>query len=135
MSVLSEKGETLVESLPVYAQEDTTIRALLDAVGKELQRLDDYLSNLRATLQPQTATDEFLRYWESFLDLPVAPDAMHSGSIRLTLRYAAEALARALAGNPFSMPSPKMLRGNTRKIQMPLATTSPTAFASTECSS
>ena len=76
MSVLSEKGETLVESLPVYAQEDTTIRALLDAVGKELQRLDDYLSNLRATLQPQTATDEFLRYWESFLDLPVAPDGI-----------------------------------------------------------
>lgn len=63
----------MVESLPVYAQEDGTIRALLDAVGKELQRIEDYLSDLRDTLQPQTATGDFLNYWESFLSLPVAP--------------------------------------------------------------
>ena len=79
----------------MYAQEDSTVRALLDAVGKELQRIDDYLTNFRATLQPQTAEGEFLEYWESFLDLPVAPEGI---SDRQRLSTINAAVRRRTAG-------------------------------------
>lgn len=85
----------MVESLPIYEQSDPTIRSFLDAVGKELQRIDDYLSVLRATIQPKDSSDEFLRYWESFLDLPVEPAGV---SVAQRHRTISAAIRRRTAG-------------------------------------
>lgn len=72
----------------MYEQSDPTIRALLDAVGRELQRIEDYLLGLQASTPPQNASDQFLRYWESFLDLPVEPAGVSVTQRRVTINAA-----------------------------------------------
>lgn len=80
----------MVDSLPVYSQDDQVTRSLLDAVGKELQRIEDFLLSIQDTIQPQNADEKFLRYWESFLTLPVDPpgvsDAQRLNTINAAVR-------------------------------------------------
>jgi len=73
MTTMSDKGTELLQDLPEYEQDDPTIRAMINALGNELQRIDDYLLGLNESLQVAHATGDLLSYWEKFLDLPVDP--------------------------------------------------------------
>lgn len=73
MTTMSDKGTELLLDLPEYEQDDPTIRGIINAVANELQRIDDYLLGLNASLQVANATGDLLSYWEHFLDLPVDP--------------------------------------------------------------
>lgn len=73
MTTMSDKGTELLQDLPEYEQDDPTIRAMINAFGNELQRIDDYLLGLNESLQVAHATGDLLSYWEQFLDLPVDP--------------------------------------------------------------
>ena len=86
----------MVEALPVYAQHDEAINQLLSAVGRELERIEEHLLSIQATIQPQNASEMFMRYWESFLSLPVAPQI--SNARRLTTINAAVRRRRAGPG-------------------------------------
>jgi hypothetical protein len=73
---LTDKGAAILDDMPYYAQTDPVIRAFINAVGAELKRIEDYLLDLRERLIPINATEDLLRYWEEFLDLPVQPDGV-----------------------------------------------------------
>ena len=75
------KGTELLSDLPEYEQDDPTIRAVVNAVANELQRIEDYLLGLNAALQVTQATGVLLSYWESFLALPVDPRDTEGNSI------------------------------------------------------
>ena len=74
--VLDDRAESLLADLPVYGQDDPTIRAFVRAVSLELGRIEDYLTEVRSQLMPLEATGEFLTRWEEFLDLPVQPEGV-----------------------------------------------------------
>jgi hypothetical protein len=93
--VLSEKGQTMVNDLPSYLQSDPTTQALLNAVGNELQLLEDYLLELREKLLPARSTGELLAYWEGFLGLPVNPDGV---SVQQRINTVQAAVRRRNAG-------------------------------------
>jgi uncharacterized protein YmfQ (DUF2313 family) len=62
--------------LPYYWQGEPWAEAILDAMGRELQRCDDRLEAVRKGMLPQFATDgpngKFLSIWEAMMGLPVA---------------------------------------------------------------
>ena len=81
--------------MPEYAQQDRAITGLLDAVGRELERLDDYLVEFRTSSLPLEASGDFLTYWERFLELPVNPDGVTESKRHDVVRAA---IARRAAG-------------------------------------
>lgn len=81
--------------MPEYAQQDRAITGLLDAVGRELERLDDYLTEFRTASLPLEASGDYLAYWERFLDLPIEPDGVTESKRRDVVRAA---IARRSAG-------------------------------------
>lgn len=83
--MLSENGQAMLEDMPDYAQSDPTLQALFNAVGNELDRLEQYLTELRDTLAPALASGELLTYWERFLGLPENLDASTEDRIDLVL--------------------------------------------------
>ena len=62
MTTMSDKGTELLQDLPEYEQDDPTIRAMINALGNELQRIDDYLLGLNESLQVAHATGDLLSY-------------------------------------------------------------------------
>ena len=95
MTELTDKGASILDDMPYYAQTDPVIRAFINSVAKELQRIEDYLLDLRERLLPVEATDELLRYWEGFLDVPVAPEGVSVERRKATIQAA---IARRTAG-------------------------------------
>lgn len=61
--------------MPPYYREDPAVQALLDAGARELQRVEDALSNIRERFFPHNADDtlNMLSIWEATLGLPVRP--------------------------------------------------------------
>lgn len=80
----AELGATtqgLLDDLPPYEADDTAIRTLIDAVGRELARLDDFITYVRDHIPPQSADDTYglLQMWEAFYGLPISPDGITVG--------------------------------------------------------
>jgi hypothetical protein len=85
----------MLADMPVYAQTDPFIAALLNAVGRELERIDEYLADFRERSFPLKASGEFLAYWERFLDLPVNPEGVTDSNRHNFIRAA---VAKRTAG-------------------------------------
>lgn len=75
MAVLSERGNAMLDKLPPYLSDDDMIQRLVDAWGRELQRIEDFLDVLREKLRPQNADDEYgiLGLWERVAEIPIEP--------------------------------------------------------------
>lgn len=75
MADLSAKAQSILDDLPVYAQEDRIIQAIVQAAAAEIERIEQFLAFLRVTLTPIESDDTYniLSYWESFVGLPVDP--------------------------------------------------------------
>jgi hypothetical protein len=78
MTVLSVKGEELLEDLPPYLEEDTVVQGIVDSGARELERIETFLEVLRTKTFPQNADDEYrlLALWEEALGLPIEPEGV-----------------------------------------------------------
>lgn len=85
----------MLADMPVYAQTDAVIAALLTAVGREMERIDDFLIEFRSASLPLEASGEYLSYWERFLDLPVEPEGVTESARQSYIRAA---IARRTTG-------------------------------------
>jgi uncharacterized protein YmfQ (DUF2313 family) len=84
---VSPMGERLLGFLPPYFHTDPAVVALVDALARELERLEAAAARLRdAGFFPHRLTaDGYLRLWESIYGLPVAPEGASEASRRNTL--------------------------------------------------
>jgi hypothetical protein len=75
---LSDMGDKILSHLPSYFWEDVMVLQTIDAVGRELARLEGRMLDVRWRLYPQNADDRYglLGMWEDLLDLPVKPDGV-----------------------------------------------------------
>lgn len=64
----------MIETMPPYYRDNSIIEGILDACGREMQRIADRVDVLRTAFFPQTADDTYktLSMWEMLLTLPVA---------------------------------------------------------------
>lgn len=64
----------MIDTMPAYYRGNSIIEGILDAVGRELQRIEDRLNFIRTGMFPQNADDTYkqLSLWEELLGLPVA---------------------------------------------------------------
>lgn len=69
--------ERMLSYMPPWFRSDPMVQAILDALGREQQRIADAAEAVGLGLFPQNATDgpygNFLSLWETLLGLPVAP--------------------------------------------------------------
>lgn len=65
----------MLATIPSYYDGNSFVEGFLDALGRELQRIEDRYNAIRTGLFPQTADDTYklLSLWELLLNLPVAP--------------------------------------------------------------
>lgn len=65
----------MLDTMPPFYRASSTIQGLLDALGREVQRFEDFLNDFRFRLFPQNADDKYrtLGMWELLLGLPVEP--------------------------------------------------------------
>lgn len=75
MRVLSPEANRLLADLPPYLQDAPEAQAVENAVGNELQRIEDTAGRIASKMLPHNADDEFrsLGMWELLLKLPVEP--------------------------------------------------------------
>jgi len=92
----------MLADMPTYAQRDQVIRSLFNAVANELERIDDYLFNMREQALPLFSSDRFLTYWEDFLGLPVNPEGVTIERRRSTIAAAVQKRTGAGAGRGWS---------------------------------
>lgn len=95
MRVLADKPQEILEDLPASVWADPATQALVKAVGNELQRIEDFLMEIRVTLSPTTATGTALAYWEGFLGLPKNPEGATEDERRAIVKVA---IARRSSG-------------------------------------
>lgn len=67
--------DRMFSRVPPYYRDSTFMQAFLDAMGREVQRIQDKADELRLQLYPQNADDTFgiLSLLETIFGLPVAP--------------------------------------------------------------
>lgn len=96
-ATLSEKAEDVLLDLPPDVADDPLIQRIIDAVTRELARIEEYLTDLAQMTHPQNATDEYrlLGLWEAFLGLPVEAAGVALEARRSTLLTA---IGRRYAG-------------------------------------
>jgi Uncharacterised protein conserved in bacteria (DUF2313) len=72
---LSDMGDKILSHLPPYFWEDAMVLQTIDAVGRELARLESRMLDVRHRLYPQNSDDRYgiLGMWEDLLGLPVNP--------------------------------------------------------------
>jgi hypothetical protein len=65
----------MFDTMPPFYAPDSMLQGIMDALGRELQRFEDYLNDLRFRMFPQNADDKYrtLGMWEMMLGLPVEP--------------------------------------------------------------
>jgi hypothetical protein len=79
--VMSEQGLLLLEDLPHYFRDDPQVRGYVDAVSRELERVealidtvcDQWFSDIGMS---GVMVNEYLSIWEFNLGLPIAPQGM-----------------------------------------------------------
>lgn len=102
-------------SMPPYYLGNSIMEGLLDAVGRELQRVSDRKDAIQLDFQPSTSPDAFggLQLWELLLGLPVNPPVSITTRRNLVLATLAargegsgtawiDALNKALGGTPWT---------------------------------
>lgn len=64
----------MIETMPPFYLSNGQVEGILDAAGRELQRIEDRAAQIRRGFMPQTSDDTFkqLLMWEMLLGLPVA---------------------------------------------------------------
>lgn len=74
---MSAKGQALLDDSPYYYAQDDAALAVLDSLGRELQRVEDLIVDIRDRFAfPHLAQDDeygSLPFWERLLGLPIAP--------------------------------------------------------------
>lgn len=72
---LSFMGTKLLDDMPPYLQDSPEAQAVENALGNELQRIQDAADRFRSKVLPSSADDEFrtMGIWELTLGLPVEP--------------------------------------------------------------
>lgn len=84
-----------LDDVPPIMREDPDLQAVYYCASMEAQRLEARIEDVRAQLNPVTATETGLTLWEALLRLPAA-----SGGTVATRRTAVVARLRSLAGDP-----------------------------------
>lgn len=74
-AVISQEGAVMVGRMPHYYNEDPAVAAFIDALARELKRLEDFLRIMRTQWFPQNAADDYdqLAIREQQLGVPVKP--------------------------------------------------------------
>lgn len=72
MTTLSDTARRLLADLPPFEQASPTIQRTLDAMARELDRVDVAVDAVRAETMPSTSAI-VLRVWEALFKLPVEP--------------------------------------------------------------
>jgi uncharacterized protein YmfQ (DUF2313 family) len=67
--------QRMIETMPPYYRGESFIEGFMDAVGRELQRVEDRAAAIQQGMFPQNTDDVYrlLSMWELLLGLPVAP--------------------------------------------------------------
>lgn len=67
--------QRMIDNMPPFYRGESFIEGLLDAVGRELQRVEDRAGAIQQGMFPQNTDDAYklLSLWELLLGLPVAP--------------------------------------------------------------
>jgi hypothetical protein len=75
---MSLKADELLADLPPYEADSVWVQDVMDAVGREVERLDEFTEFIREGLRPQNATDQYrlLGMWETLMGLPVEPSGV-----------------------------------------------------------
>lgn len=89
---LSEKGEEMLADLPPYEADSEWVQDLIDAVGREVERLDAFIEAIRGGSRPQNATNAYhlLGLWEQMMGLPVEPEGVNESTRRNRVKAAAQ---------------------------------------------
>lgn len=74
-SAVSAITTRMLATIPSYYNGNSFLEGIFDAVGRELQRVEDRANAIRQGFFPQNADDTYklLSLWELLLGLPVAP--------------------------------------------------------------
>jgi hypothetical protein len=72
-AVITEKGWQMLDMLPPVLRDSPEYQAAIHAYARELERLEAAIEYVRAQLNPITAGEEGLRWWEVLLGLPIEP--------------------------------------------------------------
>lgn len=75
LTTVQQKALDMLDSLPAWYESAPIALEILDAIGRELQRVEDFLVALRLGFFPQNADDTYglLSAWESMTGLAVQP--------------------------------------------------------------
>jgi Bacteriophage Mu-like, Gp48 len=81
---LTARAEAMLANMPPYEADDEFIQDFVNALAKEFQRLQDYVTALVEQLRPQNADDTWglLSLYELLAGLPVKPEAVSEESRR-----------------------------------------------------
>lgn len=95
---LSAKATELLEEMPPYLADSPWVQDMTDAVGREFERLEEFINYLRDHLRPTTASDEYrlLGLWEAAMGLPVEPEGV---PLATRVNRVAAGARRRLAGS------------------------------------
>jgi hypothetical protein len=88
--VMTESGELRLEELPHYFRNDPQVRGYIDALSRELDRVEELINSVRECwfasdsvkdlieelLGDDSLQAQYLRIWEYNLGLPIAPAGM-----------------------------------------------------------
>lgn len=68
----------ILDSLPVWYSTDPIALSILDAMGKELQRIEDFITDVLTQFFPSNTDDTYglLSMWEQLVGLGIAPADM-----------------------------------------------------------
>lgn len=74
--LLTDLGREFIAMLPPVLRDDPDYIAVMHCAAKEMERLRATAEQARAELNPQTAGDVGLAFWEALLRLPVRPSGL-----------------------------------------------------------
>ena len=89
-TVLSPTAQRMLDSLPIYYSENTTVQRGLQGWADEIDRIDALLDTLKDSFVPSLATDVLgmLAVWETILGLPVSPMGVPVAQRQASVRVA-----------------------------------------------
>ena len=75
-TTLIDRAEAMLDTMPPYEADDEFIPDLVNAMAKEFQRIQDFITEVIEQLRPQNADDEWgiLALYERLAGLPVEPE-------------------------------------------------------------
>jgi len=77
---MSDSGLLRLEDLPYYFRDDPQVRGYVDAMSRELDRVEALIDEVRDQwFAQQTDLDDFLQIWEYNLGLPIATPGLSLG--------------------------------------------------------